>query len=219
MQTALEAYRTHRIYRGLAEHQLRVASVARYVAMRAKEPLDVELVTKVGLVHDMGNIIKADLPRYQEFLVPEGLAYWESVQQEMKERYGDDEHVATEAICQELGLGEPVLELVRNMRFSRTRWILEEGSLAQKLCKYGDMRVSPWGIVPMLERLAEARERYAGHPMDKGDVYTVEDLERSAQYCVEIEADLMARCDFRPEDVTEAALAPMIEELKNYPLA
>ncbi len=216
--TPLEVYQTHRVYRGLQKHQFRVAAVARFVALRSRGAADVELVTRVGLFHDMGNIIKADLPRYQEFLAPEGLAYWEGVKQEMIATYGADEHVATAAICREIGVSDAELMLIENMRFSRTQWILEEGSIEQKICKYADMRVSPWGILPMRERLAEARERYQGHPMDRGDVYTPELLERSARFCDEIEAYLVGRCDFRPEDITDASMAPILEELKRYPV-
>lgn len=216
--TPLEIYRAMHIYRGLQMHQLRVAAVARFIALRSRGMADVERVTRVGLFHDMGNIIKADLPRYQEFLEPEGLGYWEGIKTDMTARYGGDEHVATQAMCREIGLGVSELELIENMRFSRTRWILEEGSLDQKICKYADMRVSPWGILPMRERLAEARERYKGHPMDRGDVYTPELLESSARLCDEIEKYLVGCCDFRPEEVTDASMAPILEELKRYPV-
>jgi hypothetical protein len=214
--TVREIYAEHRVYRGLQKHQLRVAAVARAVARQSRDQADVELVTRVGLFHDMGNIIKADLPRYQEFLAPEGLEYWEGVKREFIARYGADEHVATAEICRAIGLGERELAIIENMRVSRTQWILEEGSLEQKICKYADMRVSPWGIVPMRDRLAEARERYKGHPMDRGDLYTPETLERAARYCEDIESYLVAHCDFSPADMTDAAMAPIVEELKEY---
>lgn len=216
MQTPLEIYVAHRIYRGLQLHQLRVAAVARSIALCARESVDVDAVTRVGLFHDMGNIIKADLQRYQEFLEPEGLAYWEGVQREFIERFGADEHVATHALCREIGLGAHELELIENMRFSRTRWIVEEASLEQKICKYADMRVSPWGIVSMRERLAEARERYKGHPMDKDETYTPELLERSAALCDVLEAQLQEQCDFNPEEITDTSMAPVVEELKGF---
>lgn len=217
--TALECYAKYRIYEGLQQHQLRVAAVARTIALAAKEPLDAEEVTRIMLTHDMGNIIKADLVRFQEFLEPEGLEYWAGVKREFVERYGTDEHAATVAICRELGFTEPELDIIGNLRFSRTRWILEEGSLAQKICKYADLRVSPWGIVPMLERLAEARERYGDRPMDAGERYTQEDVEKSIALCVMLEEHLRERCDFRPDELTDDSLAALIEELKAYPIA
>lgn len=216
VMTALDAYKKYRIYIGLQKHQLRVAAVARAVALSARETVDVELVTTVGLFHDMGNIIKANLPRYQEFLVPEGLAYWEEVQRDFIARYGHDEHVATEAICRDMGLSEHVVDIVESMRFSRTQAIRDFGTLEQKICKYADLRVSPWGIVPMRERLAEARERYAGNPMDGNERYSPEELAEGARVCDDIEAQLVARCSFKPEDITDAAMAPVIEQLKEY---
>ena len=217
--TPAEVYAKYRIYRGLQKHQLRVAAVARFVAERSRGVASVETVTRVGLFHDMGNIIKADLPRFQEFLEPEGLVYWEGVKREFVGRYGPDEHVATAAICRDIGLSEDILSLIDNMRFSRTQWILEKGSIEQKICKYADMRVSPWGILPLRERLAEARARYQGHPMDKGETYTPELLARSADMCAEIEAWLVSKCDFVPEDITDTALASFVEQLKSCPLS
>jgi hypothetical protein len=214
--TVLDIYAKYRIYRGLQKHQLRVGAVARFVALRSRGVADPDLVTRVGLLHDMGNIIKADLPRYQEFLAPEGLEHWEGVKREYISTYGDDEHAATAAICREIGVGERELSIIENMRVTRTQWIFEEGSLEQKICKYADMRVSPWGIVPMRERLAEARERYAGHPMDRGDIYTPELLANAAEVCERIEEYLVIRCDFRPGDITDASMAPALEELKGY---
>lgn len=217
--TARECYEKYRIYEGLRQHQLRVAAVARTIALAAKEPVDSDAVTRIMLMHDMGNIIKADLARFQEFLEPEGLDHWRGVRQEFIARYGADEHAATVAICRELGFPDAELEIIDNLRFSRTRWILEEGSLTQKICKYADLRVSPWGIVPMRERLAEARERYGLTPMDAGERYTQEDVEKSIALCVALEEDLMTRCDFRPEELTDASLAVLVDELKTYRVA
>lgn len=214
--TPLATYARFRIYQGLQMHQLRVASVARHIALHSHGAADPDTVTRVGLFHDMGNIIKADLPRYQEFLEPEGLAYWQGVQREFIETYGRDEHVATRALCEAIGLSSRELALIDNMRFSRTQWILEEGSLEQKICKYADMRVSPWGIVLMRERLAEARARYAGTPMDKGEKYTEEELARSAALCDEIESYIFTHISLVPESITDTSMASLVEELKKY---
>lgn len=214
--TPLDYYARYRIYRGLALHQLRVAAVGRYVALHSRAEADAALVSLVGLFHDMGNIIKADLPRYQEFLQPEGLGYWQAVQDEYLSRYGKDEHVATAAICLEMGLPERVLGIIEDMRFAHTQEIVRKGSLDERICKYADLRVSPWGILPMRERLAEARERYSGRPMDEGDAYTPESLAHAAALCEELEAGLIAECGFVPEEVTDASMAPLVEELKGY---
>jgi hypothetical protein len=218
MRTPLEIYDELRIYEGLRKHQLRVAAVARHVALRAPDQADADTVTRVGLFHDLGNIIKADLPLYKEFLVPEGLDYWEGVKREFFERFGTDEHVATQELARAIGLGERELELIENMRFVRTQWIVEEASLEQKICKYADMRVSPWGIVPMRERLAEARERYKGKPMDPGETYTPESLARSAALCDMLESQLVERLGLVPHDITDVSMASVVEELKRYPV-
>jgi hypothetical protein len=217
--TPLDIYKQYRIYQGLQLHQLRVAAVARFVAQRSRGGADVELVTRVGLFHDMGNIIKADLVKFQEFLEPEGLAYWQGVQREYVDAYGLDEHVATDAICREIGLDEEVTRIVDAMRFSRTRWIVEEGSLTYRVAKYADLRVGPFGVLPMKERLAEARARYAGRAMEKGESYTLDTLLEAETWCGFLEDNLVSEIGFNPAAISSESTAALVEELKKYPLA
>lgn len=214
--TPLGVYKKYKIYRGLQDHQLRVAAIAVFLARRAGWGLDERLAALVCLFHDMGNIIKADLSLFPQLLEPEGLAYWLGVQKEFREKYGNDEHVATEKIARAIGLPEEVVVIMGTLRFSRTEWILKEGAMLHKVCKYADLRVAPLGILPLEERLAEARARYAGKSFDTKDAMSAALLERAQNACRAIEREVCSALSVAPEDITDKSIAPLVEELKSH---
>ena len=65
----------------------------------------------------MGNIIKFDLNYFPEFNQPLGLEYWKNIQNEFKEKYGKDEHEATQKILKELNIDKRVIEIDSKMVF------------------------------------------------------------------------------------------------------
>lgn len=217
--TPLDIYTRFRIYRSLQEHQLRVAAIATFLARRATGAVSERLVTLTCLFHDMGNILKADPQRFPQFFEPEGIVYWQPVKDAFHKKYGDDEHVATEKIAREIGLPEEAIVLMDNLRFSRTEWILHEGTLLHKICKYADLRVAPTGVVPLEERLAEARVRYAGRSFDSNDAMSQEVLERAQNACRLIEKEVCGSLGVNPVDITDGTMAPFLDELKSYPVA
>src|SRR3974390_1594724 len=104
MPTITEIYRQYPITKNLQEHQLRVAAVGTLIARHMTEPVDADGITRVCLIHDMGNLLKFDLGQTPEWLEPEGAGYWKTRQAEMSARYGHDEHAATKKIARELGV-------------------------------------------------------------------------------------------------------------------
>ena len=78
----------------LREHQLRVASVAAQICDNFFEPLNKKDIVTACLLHDMGNIIKFNLNYFPELIKPEGIEYWQKVQNEYKKKYGNDESIA-----------------------------------------------------------------------------------------------------------------------------
>ena len=82
-----EIYRKYRIPPQLQLHQLRVASIAKYICDNLKVPVDIEEVVSADLLHDMGNIIKFDLSLFPEYLEPEGLEYWQGVKNDFHDLF------------------------------------------------------------------------------------------------------------------------------------
>lgn len=195
----------------LAEHQLRVAAVSKQICDSVSSPLDTVGVVNVCLTHDMGNIIKFDLNYFPDFLKPEGLEYWQKVKDEYIEKYGTDEHIATEKICQEIGLRDVELDYLHAIGFSRIKNVLSDSSLEQKICLYSDLRVGPHGVLSIEERLVDGRKRYEYR---KDRAMGIDAFETFANALRELEKQLFSYLSINPEDITDISIEPIISLFK-----
>ena len=198
-------------------HQLRVAAVGKLVCDNFREPVHERDVVLACLFHDTGNIIKSDLATFPEFLEPEGYAHWQEEKDNFVRKYGTDEHAATIAIARELALPQEVLAYIDGIGFSALHATRDSLSYEQKICEYADLRVGPYGILSLDERIAEAGVRYRGRHKDmpaNEDAFSA--LARSAH---EIESQIFSRTNIGPTDITDASAAPVIEELWDYPIS
>ena len=195
----------------LQQHQLRVAAVAKQICDAIEEPLDKEGVVDVCLVHDMGNIIKFDLTYFPDFVQPEGLEYWQGVKHEYIQKYGPEEHVATEMICKEIGLSDTQTEYLEAVGFSRVKKALVSDSLEKKICCYADQRVGPRGVLSVQERLIDGRKRYEGR---KDKAMLSDQFEELAAALQALEQEIFSHTSIVPTGITDVSIAPIIESLK-----
>ncbi len=215
MKTIHDIYEEYTIMPNLQEHQLRVASVAQIICDHLSEPLDTKNIVSACLLHDMGNIIKSDLNYFPEFMKEKGIDYWQKVKADYIEKYGTHEHVATLAIAKELGVNETVMTYLEQVGFSKLDKTAADNSFSKKICSYADMRVGPHGIISVAERLADGKKRYEGRP------HTMNDKERYdtlVQSLYEIEKQIFKKTNIKPEDINDAAVKNVIEELKSFTL-
>ena len=76
---------------------------------------------------------------------------------------------------------------------------------------YADMRVSPYGVVSLEERMKEAKNRYKlESPSEE------EERERLIECGREIEKQIFAKCKIKPEDINNETVTPLIPILKNF---
>lgn len=167
----------------LAEHQLRVGGVGQLVAESwihsahstgsgqagSEQAVDVERVTQVCLLHDMGNLVKFDLSdeakRDSMFGKASNLPYWREVQSEYWARYGKDAHVATKGILKDAGIEwmNKYIDEEGELYFAEALGEkLEKASVEAVILMYADFRVKPEGIVSYKDRVNDLRERYGG---------------------------------------------------------
>ncbi|MBI5457820.1 HD domain-containing protein [Candidatus Kaiserbacteria bacterium] len=219
MKTPREIYAAYKIMPALQTHQLRVAAVGKLICDNFTQPIEKLDVILACLFHDMGNIVKFKLGQIPEFLEPEGLEYWQRVKDEFKNKYGNDQHEASKQIARELGLPNPVIGYIDAVAFAKAETTLASGSWEEKICEYADTRVSPHGILPLVARLEEGRKRYEGRTADtgltasRGRFDELLDAERA------IEKQIFAQATIRPEDINDATVAPLVEELWEYPVS
>lgn len=220
MRTPVEIYEEYRIPPWLQMHQLRVAAVGRLLAERIPGAAVGDVVL-TGLFHDMGNILKFDLSPsgpLAGLMGVENISHWQQVQDDFARVYGSDEHVATLAIAAEIGLSNPVIDCMRGISFSHMEHIWKEGPIELQISEYADMRVGPSGILPLRERVADlkkrSRRRWAeGHAKDMEEKF-----DSSTALLIRIEERLFKNMPLRPEGINDAAVVPVIEELKSYPI-
>ena len=215
--TIWDAYETYRIMPNLRLHQLRVAAVARTLAQALGA--DVDVVTKAGLLHDMGNIMKADFSQFPpEFYGDHDISYWQDVQADCACRFGADEHIATAAIARDIGVSENIIALMDGMGFSKSSHILNEGSLELQILEYADQRVAPYGIVSMMERLQEGHERYKARVRSD---YGEDDrrFEENLETLQELERKLFSGLAITPSSLTEESLSSTMDSLRSFVIA
>jgi hypothetical protein len=212
MKTITEIYREYKIFAGLQKHMLSVAAVAKIICEHSKIELKTDHLISACLLHDMGNIIKSDLPRFPQFLEPEGLEYWQGVQYLFFEKYGRDEDEATLAIAREIGVSDMTLRIIDSISFSLIEETCTVGDLANKICNYSDMRVGPNGILSLDARLDEC----AGRLRARGLLLRVKEVEASRPIRQALETEIFGTTDITPAFITDETIAPVIEELRNW---
>lgn len=207
MKPITQIYSEYRLIPALQEHQLRVSAVAKQICESMAEPVDEESVIKTTLLHDMGNIIKSIFSIFPEFLAGKSVEYWQGVKDDYIAKYGDDEHHATAEIAKELNVDDKVLKLLGSVGFSKAIFNAKNGSLEAKICCYSDMRVGPYGILSLSERLAEGKKRYGNVGKSFIDPTVYDGIVKSVY---EIEKQVFAHSKITPEQITNASITSNI---------
>ncbi len=122
-----------------------------------------ENITSVLLLHDIGNMIKFELHSNEakkiyshselEKLLP--------IQKKMIALYGNNADIANISILKEIGVSEDIIQLLTNHSFDYLPTLLDSENWNEKIVFYADLRVAPWGIVPLKKRVENLRERYS----------------------------------------------------------
>jgi len=211
MKTIQECYQEYEIFRGLQEHQLRVAAVGKMICDSMSIDVDTPNILHALLLHDMGNLIKVkDFTILQELFDPEGSDYWETKQQEFFDRYGSDEHKATEAMAREIGVDEKAIQFIGMLDFGHILDTNKEGSIENKICTYADRRVSPAGIVSLEVRMDDALGRYKDQGFKEHEM--LDEIKMVAAF----EEEIFSHTAIDPHHISELSVQPFIKDLKSW---
>ncbi|MFA5135994.1 MAG: HD domain-containing protein [Patescibacteria group bacterium] len=163
-----EAYNKYLIPPNLQKHMLRVAALSQICVENCDYPnIDMQSITTACLFHDMANIIKFDFDKPSLFKDEEkNTEYWKSVQKKFIQTYGTHIHTATLKIGKELGLSRKTLTLITNLEWRNTDTLLKKNFIESLICIYCDMRIGPFGILPLSQRLANLQTRNPTHDFE-----------------------------------------------------
>ncbi|MDD5068766.1 MAG: HD domain-containing protein [Candidatus Pacebacteria bacterium] len=206
-------YKKYKIVSFLEMHMYRVAGVALYICQNAKEKVLTDNIVSACLLHDMGNILKFDFTIFPEVFEPEGIPYWQKVRVEFAEKYGEDEHNATLAIAKEIGVSEKTYEYILSIGFSKIAETFASADLGKYISTYADMRVSPYGVVSMEERLAEGHKRYENSKR----IFVNKEFFKENKACLcEMEKSIFSKTSLTPESITSEVIHPLLDDLKKF---
>lgn len=213
--TIIDIYHKYQIIPILQLHQLRVAAVGKTIASQFDQ-VDSHIITQVCLLHDMGNILKIDFDSMfsQKTLDENQRKQGKLIKTTFEKKYGENEHDATLAIIKEIGIEPQVSQIVEAMCFTKIESDdFLRAPLEHQICEYADMRVDPYGVVSLEQRLADLENRY------KDRYSTLEhqqNRQKFAQLMRQVEANILNQINLSAQMLNNERLNDTIESLKLF---
>lgn len=157
-------YDQYKVPEHLQEHMLRVAGVGIAIGKHWIGPdIDIPSIRTALLIHDMGNIMKFDFTKPEQYQVNQHvIETWKRTQAEFAKNYGNSVHLVTMGIIQELSVSNYIIELVEAIGLDFVEETYRSDDIVKKLCSYADLRVDPDGVVTVDQRFDDLIERYRG---------------------------------------------------------
>ncbi len=204
----LAIYNKYHIPENLQMHMLRVAACSNIIMDNWNGPeIDKKAVTRVCLLHDMGNIVK----------IPEDFSDDKEFQKTRKKYFdifGTNDHEINMEIGKIEGLTKKELEILDGKRSRKNEQTLKSDCYEIKLCAYCDQRVAPDGVESLRERLEDVKKRYKNKPL------SVWSNKEKANHLIEcalgIEKQVMECCTIKPEEINDSSIEQYIQKLKEY---
>ncbi len=125
------------------------------------EGVDWDFVEKSALLHDIGNIVKFKFDLNSELMGEEAanIEYWRGVQKEIIGKYGADDHLASGNMLKEIGVKGELWNVIQNKSFGNVVEVSKGDDWYAKILLYADMRVMPFGVATLEERMEDVRAR------------------------------------------------------------
>ena len=140
----IEIYKKYHLPENLQMHMLRVAACSNLIIDNwTGEKIDKEAITRVCLLHDMGNMVKIpeDFSKDKDFL---------QIRKKYFDKHGTNDHEINLEIGKQEGLTEKEIVILDGKRSRKNEETLKSDSYEIKICAYCDQRVAPDknGLIP-----------------------------------------------------------------------
>jgi len=203
-----EIYQEFGIPPNLQEHMARVWGIISFIENHWNNKditINWETVKKAALLHDLGNVVRFDFVNHPEYLGSEqaNLDHWREVQKQMIEKYGLDDHEATERMLKEIGIEQAIIDIIGNKSFGNSISTRNSSNWLSKLLAYADLRTLPTEIGTLNERITDIKARmpkYTNRP----------DFEDLVTACKEIEAQIASNLDVPIAQINEQSISEII---------
>ena len=209
-------YEEHKVPKNLQEHMFRSAACAEFICDHWKGPkINKNDILAVLLIHDIGNIVKMDFNDEQNLMIMEeeakNIEFWKERQRLVISKYGNDDHIVTSKIADELCINNRLKFLLENKIFIKNEFILNTGDWDIKICAYSDQRIGPFGIMLLKDRFNEAKARYANK---KNTSMTHPKVDIFIECAYKIENQILENTSLTPESISDNAIKRYIEKYK-----
>ena len=204
----LKIYNQYYLPENLQMHMLRVTACTNLILDNwAGMPIDRKAITRVSLLHDMGNMVKIPEEEIQDKDFIE-------LRRKYYKKYGTNDHEINMVIGEKVGLTDKELDILDGKRSRKNEQTAKSDNYEIKICAYCDQRVAPDGVVSLKERLEDAKIRYKDKPLS---VWSNEEKANQLIKCaLEIEKQVMRYCKLKPESINNQSIQPYIDRLKEY---
>ena len=204
----IEIYNKYHIPENLQMHMLRVAACTNLILDNwIGKAIDRKAITRVSLLHDMGNMVKIpeEEIRDKDFI---------ELRRKYYEKYGTNDHQINMVIGKKEGLTDKELEILDGKRSRKNEQTAKSDNYEIKICAYCDQRVAPDGVVSLKERLEDAKKRYKNKLLS---IWSNEEKANQLIKCaLEIEEQIMKYCKLEPGDINNQSIQIYIDRLKEY---
>jgi len=187
-----EIYKKFEIPPNLVEHMLTVARVVSSIKKHwAAEDIDWILLKHSALLHDIGNIVKFRFNENPELIGKESvdIKHWKRVQKHIIDNYGTDDHIATGNMLKEIGVTGKLWDVIQNKSFSNAVEVAKGDDWYTKILLYADMRVMPFGVATLEDRLADVQNRMPQY-VNRSDFGDLLDAARNIEKQISEKLDL-----------------------------
>ena len=204
----IEIYNQYHLPKNLQMHMLRVAACTNLILDNwTGKPIDRKAITRVSLLHDMGNMVKIPEEEIQD-------QEFRKIRRKYYEIYGTNDHEINMLIGKEEGLTDKELGILDGKRSRKNEQTAKSDNYEIKICAYCDQRVAPDGVVSLKERLEDAKIRYKDKPLS---VWSNEEkANQLIKLALEIEEQVMRYCKLKPEDINNQSIQAYVDRLKEY---
>ncbi len=140
---------------------MRVAALAEILLDNWKgEHVDGNAIILACVLHDITKPINFNLKAQAKFgMLQAEIKDLEKIQSTLKLKYGDDEHRAVVEMCREIGCPKTTLRILNNLEWSYLDRLIKESDTESLIAIYCDMRIGPFGILPIEERYKDLLSR------------------------------------------------------------
>lgn len=212
--TINDIYDKYKIPKILRDHMYRVAAVAGAIcdSLNSSIVINKDLIIRTTLLHDMGNIIKIHIVD-NSFIQDNEKEDLEKAKKEFIAKYGNEEHIATQKILNEISTPMELVDLYNNLGSSKIPSTIESDDWNRKICSYSDFRVAPNGVVSITERFDEIKKRYKGRNHVLADIEQTEQKKKDALI---LESQIQEKCNIDLSTINDNYIEKKITELLKY---